>query len=187
MSRPVRISLIAIASLVVLALIVVIGGIEVLRSDWFFQQLRQRLIAEMEKSTGGKVELREFHFDWSTLVAEADGLVIHGTEPPDEAPLLRAAKVTIGLKLISLEKQQIDVASVDIAQPQVNLLICGRRPHQYSRTQDAGVDEEHRPDHPGFGCRAIRGSERNRANQGCGYASQEVALDRAGREAEGST
>jgi translocation and assembly module TamB len=124
MSRPVRISLIAIASLLVLALIVVIGGIEVLRSDWFFQQVRQRLIAEMEKSTGGKIELRELHFDWKTLIAEADGLVIHGTEPPGEAPLLRAAKVTIGLKLISLEKQQIDVASVDIAGPQVNLLIA---------------------------------------------------------------
>ncbi len=124
MSRPVRLSLIAIAGLLVLAVIVVIGGIEVLRSDWFYQQVRQRLVAEMEKSTGGKVELKALHFDWHTLTAEVDGLVIHGTEPEGEAPLLRASKVTIGLKLISLAKQQVDVSSVDIVEPQANLLIA---------------------------------------------------------------
>ena len=123
MSRPLRIGLIAFAGVVVLALAVVIGGIFLLRSDWFFQQVRQRVVAEMEKSIGGKVELQGFRFDWNTLVAEVDGLVIHGTEPTGEAPLLRAAKATIGLKLISLAKKQFDVASVDVTEPQANLLI----------------------------------------------------------------
>lgn len=123
MSRPVRISLIAVGSLLVLALIVVVGGIFVLRSNWFFQQVRERVVAELEKSTGGKAELKDFHFDWSTMTAEADGLTIRGTEPAGEEPLFRAAKVVIGLKLISLAERQVDVASVDIAEPRTNLLI----------------------------------------------------------------
>jgi translocation and assembly module TamB len=124
MSRPLRISLIALGSILALVLAVVIGGVALVRSDWFFQQVRQRIIAEMEKSTGGRVELQAFHLNWSTLVAEADGLVIHGTEPPGEAPLLRTAKVTIGLKLISLAKKQFDVASIEVVEPQANLLIA---------------------------------------------------------------
>ena len=123
MSRPLRIGIFALASLLVLAVLAVVAGISILRSDWFFQQLRQTVIAEMEKATGGKVELREFHFDWSTLVAEADGLVIHGTETPPEAPLLRTEKVVIGLKLISLARRQVDVASVDLVRPQTNLIL----------------------------------------------------------------
>jgi translocation and assembly module TamB len=78
----------------------------------------------MEKSIGGKVELRNFRFDWNSLTAEVDGLVVHGTEPPGEAPLLRAAKVIVGLKLISLAKKQFDVASIDVTEPQANLLIA---------------------------------------------------------------
>ena len=123
MRRVIRISLISLAGLLILATLVVVVGIEILRSDWFFGQVRQRIVAEIEKSTGGKVELRELHFDWSTLIAEADGLVVHGTEPPGEAPLLTAAKVTIGLKLISLAERKVDVASIDIFEPHVNLLI----------------------------------------------------------------
>jgi translocation and assembly module TamB len=120
----VRISLITIASLLVLAVVVVLGGVWLLRSDWFFEQVRDRVVAEMEKSTGGKVEMKEFRFDWNTLIARVDGLVIHGTEPAGEAPLLCASKITIGLKLISLAEKKVDVASVAIDDPQVNLLIA---------------------------------------------------------------
>ena len=124
LSRPVRIGIITLASLLVLAvMLAVIAGISILRSDWFFQQVRQAVVTQLEKATGGKVELREFHFNWTTLVAEADGLVIHGTELPPEAPLFRAEKVVIGLKLISLATRQVDVASVDLIAPQANLIL----------------------------------------------------------------
>ncbi len=123
MSRPLRIGLIGIAGLLLLALIIVAGGFWLLRTDWFFQQVRDRAIAEIERSTGGRVELRRFHFDWKTLIAEADGLVVHGTEPASEPPLFRAARLKIGLKLISLAKRQVDVASIDVTDPQVNLIL----------------------------------------------------------------
>src|SRR5262249_19878214 len=58
-----------------------------------------------------------------TLNADSDGLAVHGTEPSTEAPLFRASKVRVGLKIVSLMKQQFDVALVEVHQPQINLLL----------------------------------------------------------------
>jgi translocation and assembly module TamB len=144
-SRPWRIGIMSFAGLLLLGLLVVIAGISILRSDWFFQRIRQATVTGIEKSTGGKVELNEFHFNWSTLTAEADGLVIHGTELPPEAPLFRAAKIVIGLRLISLAKRQVDVAAMDIVEPQVNLILSsdGRTniPEPKTRRSDRRIDE----------------------------------------------
>ena len=123
MSRGARFSLIGLAVLCVLALVVGIGGVALVRSDWFFQQVRTRLLAEAEKSSGGKVGIERFRFDWHTMTAEVDGLTIHGTEPAAGAPLLHASKVVVGLKIISLMKKQVDVASVEVTEPRVDLLI----------------------------------------------------------------
>jgi len=77
--------------------VLLLAGISILRSEWFFHRVRAGIVNEMEKATGGKVELRDFRFDWRQLVAEAGGLVIHGTEPAGAAPLFRAARVSIGI------------------------------------------------------------------------------------------
>lgn len=123
MSRRARISLITGCALLALAIMSITAGISILRSAWFFRKVRQRLVTEIEKSTGGTVELRYFRFDWNTLTADAGGLVIHGLERPPEAPLFRAERVVIGLKLISLMKRQVDVARIGITSPHVNLIL----------------------------------------------------------------
>lgn len=120
MSRAMRLAMLGAA----VVLLIISAGISVLRSDWFATKVHERVIAEMEKSTGGKAEVREFHFDWHRLTAEVDGLVIHGTEAASEAPLLRAKRVVIGLKLISVAKRHVDVARVDVDAPQVNLIFA---------------------------------------------------------------
>ena len=124
MSRPLRIGLITVAGVAVLLLLALGAGVLLIRSDWFFNQVRERVVAELHKATGGTVELQSFHLDWKTMTAEAEGLVIHGTEPPGEEPLFRAAKITIGLKVISMVKRQFDVASVDVIDPRTNLLFA---------------------------------------------------------------
>ena len=57
----------------------------VLRSDWFREKVRQRMVAEVEKATGGPSEIGAFQFDWKQMRAEVDGFVLHGTEPPRRA------------------------------------------------------------------------------------------------------
>ena len=77
--------------------VVVVTGVLVARSDWFRHQVRKRIIAEVERSTGGRADIASFAFDWRTLEARADGFTLRGTEPEEEAALFRAESVIVTL------------------------------------------------------------------------------------------
>ncbi len=124
MTRPGRIVLISAGSMVLLLLIIAVAGFTIVQSGWFQNQVRLRLITEVEDATGGKAEIGAFHFDWKTLTAEVDSFVVHGTEPASGPPLLRVEKLTIGLKIISLLKRDIDVSLVRADKPQAFLLVA---------------------------------------------------------------
>jgi translocation and assembly module TamB len=109
---------------VVLALVLVVGGIYVAKSDWLREKVRERIVSTLETASGGRVELRKFQFDWSTMTAEVDDLVIHGTEPASGPPLLRVPKMVVGLKIISLMQRAIDVAGIRVESPQACLLVA---------------------------------------------------------------
>jgi translocation and assembly module TamB len=112
--------------LAALAVIVAIGaavGMAVLRSAWFYEKVRARIVAEVETATGGRVELDTFHFDWKTWRAEVRGFTLHGSEPAGKPPLFRASSVVAGLKLVSLVKRDIDIQSLDVADPRVYLIV----------------------------------------------------------------
>ena len=100
-----------------------LAGILVLQSGWFYNHVRERIVAEVERATGGRVELRAFRFDWTHLRAEAGGLVVHGTEPADRPPLLRASSVAVVLKLVSLWKRDVDVRYLEVNSPHVYLMV----------------------------------------------------------------
>lgn len=124
MMRRSRIAFIAVGSFLALLLILAMVGVFVARSDWFREKVRQRIVAEVEKATGGRVEIAAFRFDWRKLRAEVDQFVIHGTEPPTAPPLLRAPSVVVVLKIISVFEKKVDIESLDINDPQANLLIA---------------------------------------------------------------
>src|SRR6266851_453465 len=122
--RRSRIALIFAGSFLGLVLILAIVGVFVARSDWFREKVRERIVAEVEKATGGRVEIAAFRFEWRNLRAQVDQFVIHGTEPATAPPLLRARSVVVVLKIISVFKKQVDIESLDINDPQANLLIA---------------------------------------------------------------
>src|SRR4051794_31971968 len=112
MTRPARIALIASGLIVTLAVAAVITGLYLVQSDWLRNKLRQRIIAEAEKAIGGRVEIGAFNLNWRTLTADVDNLVIHGTEPVTEPPLLAIQHVRVGFKIISLIERDFNVASI---------------------------------------------------------------------------
>ncbi len=123
MSRKLKIPLFVFGGLAGAALALVLAGLIVVQTGWFREKVRQRIIAEAENATGGRVEIGAFDFDWRTLTADVRGLVIHGTEAPGEAPLFRAGMVRVGLKILSLSKKQVDIALLVVNRPQVNLIV----------------------------------------------------------------
>ncbi len=99
------------------------AGLLVVRSEWFHRKVRERLIREIETATGGRVELGAFRFDWRALRARVQDLVIHGTEPPEQAPLFRAASIQLELKIISVPGRAVDLRSLKLERPQIHLLV----------------------------------------------------------------
>src|SRR5215471_10660423 len=109
--------------LLVFLLLAGISAVLILRSDWFLNKVRLKLIATVETATGGKVEIGSLNFAWRRLRAEARDLVVHGTEPAGKPPLFRASSVLVGLKLISIWKPNVDIQYLDVTAPRIYLII----------------------------------------------------------------
>lgn len=106
-----------------LAVLLGLAAVIILPSPWFRDKVRDRLVSEIERSTGGRADVGVFNFDWNTLTAEVTPLVVHGSEPASEAPLLRAESVRVGLRIVSMLKRDVDIAFLVVEQPRVNLLV----------------------------------------------------------------
>ncbi|MBZ5621926.1 MAG: translocation/assembly module TamB domain-containing protein [Acidobacteriia bacterium] len=122
MSRK-RIVLTIAGSVAGLLLLTLMAGILVVRSQWFYDQVRQRVVSTVETATGGRVEARSFQFDWKQLKAEVKDFAIHGTEPADKPALFRASSVAVGLKIVSLLKRDVDIQYLDVADPRIYLIV----------------------------------------------------------------
>jgi translocation and assembly module TamB len=157
-TRGKRIAAIVLGSLVALILIVVVGAIITVRTQWFREFVRQKIIASVEQATGGKVDVGSFSFDWTHLRATLRDFVIHGLEPPAAPPLLRANLLQVELKLLSPLRGFVDIAYLLIDTPQANVIVypdghtnIPRAEDQASEQQDWSRDHRgprHRPLQP---------------------------------------
>lgn len=118
MSRRMKIPLIVLGSLAGLVVVLIIAGLIVIQTAWFRDMVRDRIVTEVEKSTGGKVEIAAFEFDWKNLRAVVRNFVLHGTEGPGEPPLFRVASIEVVLKIVSVFKRQVDIHSLTVERPQ---------------------------------------------------------------------
>ena len=114
----------AIGGVLVLLIALISGVTWFTNTEYFQHRVERKIVSVLEDSTGGRVEIRGIQVSLWHLRVEADGLVIHGTEGPGEAPYLSAEKVEvragvssffshasgtglrshIGLKLLRVEK-----------------------------------------------------------------------------------
>ena len=102
-------------------LVVAIGWF--LRSPAFEQIVRGRVVAQLEKATGGTVELQSLRWNLSNLEIEANGLTIRGLEPADEAPLVHVDRLYVGLHVVSFLRTSIDLQQLTLEQPVVHIII----------------------------------------------------------------
>ncbi len=124
MSRPVKITLWALLGIALLAIASVAGFLIMVRTAWFKDQVRQRIVAVAEQATGGRVEIGSFNYDWHALTADVAPFVLHGTEPSSSPPLFRAGRIRIGLRIISAFKKQVDIALLQVDHPQVHVSVA---------------------------------------------------------------
>src|SRR5579863_2119558 len=101
MSRRAKIVVFSLLGAVGLAVAVLAAGVVLLRSEWFKNKVREKIVSVSEHATGGRVEIGRFSYDWRGLTAEVSPFVLHGTEAPSAPPLLRVDKIKIRLRIIS--------------------------------------------------------------------------------------
>ncbi len=85
----------------------------------------------LEDSTGGTVELGHIGIDLWHLAIEVDGLIIHGSEGPGEAPYLSAAKILVRLKINTVishtvgrgAQSRIGLNYLEVDQPHAHLIV----------------------------------------------------------------
>src|SRR5260370_29888460 len=111
---------IGIGALIVL---LVVGTILTVRTDWFRSYVRQKIITATEDGVGGKVEIGSFEFAWSHLRAVVNDFVIHGNEPAGSDPFVRAARVELDLRMFTSLKHPFELAYLGVDKPQVNILV----------------------------------------------------------------
>jgi translocation and assembly module TamB len=92
-------------------------------TDSFQAYVRARIVDEMEKITGGRVELGTYHTIPFRLQAEIRGLTIHGTEAPDDVPLAHADRVVARIRIISLLETEFGFKSIVIERPVIHLIV----------------------------------------------------------------
>lgn len=119
------------ASLLVL-LVVLLAGVSYYTTTPDFQRrVAAKVVAVLEDATGGKVELGRISFQLWHLAIEADDLVIHGLEGPDQAPYLSAAKIFIRVKINTFlshtvgsgAQSHVGVSLLRVEQPHIHLII----------------------------------------------------------------
>ena len=94
-----------------------------LQSNAFHERVRRRIITQLEFVTGGKAELKNFHWSLSRLQFDLDDLTIHGLEKPGEIAYAHVDHAHVAVKIISLLGQEIGLREVDVQHPVVHLVV----------------------------------------------------------------
>src|SRR5437762_795089 len=97
-----------------LILLLGVAVVVVVQTDWFRNYVRQKIITATEEGTGGRVEIGSFSFSPRRLEAVVTDFVIHGTEPAEAAPFVRAARVQVNLRLFTSLRRFLDVSYLGV-------------------------------------------------------------------------
>lgn len=107
----------------VLGLLVLAGGAWYMTTESFQSYVRARIIAAVEKATGGRVELGAYHTIPFRLQVEIRDFTIHGLEPAGDVPLAHVDRLVARLKVISLLETSFGFKSLVLEHPVVHLII----------------------------------------------------------------
>jgi translocation and assembly module TamB len=112
-----------VLGLACVALIAAVAAAVIAGSGWFRQKVRAHVLSMVEEATGGRADFGDFRFDWKRLRVEVDNFALHGTEPAGKPPLLRAATIAAGLRVLSWTRYDFDLQYLEIKSPRIYLIV----------------------------------------------------------------
>jgi translocation and assembly module TamB len=96
---------------------------------WFLQSpafkdiVRQRVIAELEKATGGTVQIGSLNWNVSKLEVEGKNITIRGLEPASDLPLAHADRLYARVHIISFFEGAIDLRQLTLEAPVIHVIV----------------------------------------------------------------
>jgi translocation and assembly module TamB len=111
-----------LAGSAVVVLVVVVGGLFFVKTSRFQNYALRKITEEAQASTGATTEIRGLDFSLSTLTAHLYNITMHGTEKPNQPPLLQVGKLTVGFEIQSVLHSKIALRELLIEHPVVHLV-----------------------------------------------------------------
>jgi translocation and assembly module TamB len=113
----------SLAGVVVLLAVAVVAAYFFVSSATFEGLVLKRLVALLEQSTGGRVEIASFHWRPLDLEAEAGGLTIHGLEDPGDAPYAEIEHLRVHFSLFGFWSPRVLLRDLEVTRPGFHFIV----------------------------------------------------------------
>lgn len=126
----------------ILILFLFVGAAFYLTSPGFNAVVRDKVVATLQQTTGGRVDLKSLKWNISKLDIEIDDLTIHGLEGAQDIPYAHVDHMSIRLKIVSFFKKDIGLRYLGMTHPVVHLIVYpdGRTNQPTPKAKSAGND-----------------------------------------------
>ena len=121
--RRLRTLLWSVAGLACLVLAVLASLVYWTGTPGFEAWVGKRIAARLAEMTGGRVEIRGFHWRPLRLEGEADGVTIHGREGPAEEPYAQIERIRTQLSILDIWSPRILLRDLEVTRPAMHLIV----------------------------------------------------------------
>ncbi len=102
-------------------LLCVLAGLWYITTDSFQNLVRRRMVGELERITGGRVEIGSFHTIPFRLQADVREITVHGREAATDVPLAHADRLVARVKVISLLRSEFGFHELTLDHPVIHI------------------------------------------------------------------
>jgi translocation and assembly module TamB len=113
----------SLATAAVLLVLAAVAAYFIASSAAFENLVRKRIIADIEAATGGRTQIASFHWRLLHLEAEADGVVIHGTEDSSDAPYAQIDRMRVQVSIFGFFTPHVSLRNLEIDRPQLHFIV----------------------------------------------------------------
>lgn len=107
--------------LLVAALLLMLAFLVIVRTRYFRENVRTRMVTAVENATGGRTEIGSFDFDPATLQVTVRDFKLRGKET-EGAPLADVQQIRARVKVESFLSRRVYLALLEVTQPRIRIL-----------------------------------------------------------------
>ena len=100
-----------------------LAGLWYTTTNSFQAYVRRRMVAEVERITGGRAEVGSFHVVPFHMQVEVRNITVHGKEAPTDVPLAHADSLVAQVKVVSFLRTEFGFTSLALGHPVVHVII----------------------------------------------------------------